>query len=219
MKPAAQSFLRFPFNLVFDSPANVRVLRALSQHGGALSASALVSMSALTKPSVLSALKQLDAAGVIESLGADRHRLYRFSAAGQFGGAIASLFAAERQAFHDLIARLRAAAVGAGAAAAWIYGSVARSEDRPGSDIDVAITCARGGSRRAAAKMQEALTDMKRDLGCQVSIIGLDPRDIERLERERDPWWVEMKRGAMVVMGQAPDGYRGGPSARLRRAQ
>jgi len=219
MKPAAQSFLRFPLNLVFDSPANVRVLRVLARHGGMLSASTLADFAKLTKPSVLSALRQLIEIGAVEALGADRQRLYRFDEAGGLGPALSALFAAENQAYRDVIEVVRASAEDAGAEAAWLYGSVARGEDRPGSDIDVAITCTTGRAFDLAMVMRDKLSHAWRRLGFNASVIGIDAMEVERLEREGDPWWLAVKRDAIVVMGPAPEAYVGRSPGKLRKAR
>lgn len=215
MKPAARSFLRFPLDLVFDSPANVRVVRVLARHGGPLSASSLTDAARLTKPSVLSALRQLIDAGVVEALGSERQRLYRFREAGPLAAALDALFAAEHQLYRDLIEMLRTAAEKAGVEAAWLYGSVARGEDRAGSDIDVAIV----GAFDAAGAVRDGLSDAMRPLGADVSVIAIEASDVARLEREADPWWRDLKRDAVVVMGPAPDAYAGKAPRRRRRAR
>ncbi len=219
MKPAAQSFVRFPLNLVFDSPANVRVLRALARHGGLLSASTIANSAKLTKPSVLSALRQLIEAGTVEALGSDRQRLYRFAEDGAMGLALNALFGAESEGYRNVVEAVRTSAETAGAKSAWLYGSVARGEDRPGSDIDVAAVCAPDCTFNIATRMREQLSGAWRRSGLNASVVGLDVGDIERLEREEDPWWQAVKRDAVVVMGAAPEFYLGRSPRKLRRAR
>lgn len=219
MKPAAQSFVRFPLNLVFDSPANVRVLRVLARHGGMLTASRVADLANLTKPSVLSALRQLIEAGTVEALGSDRQRLYRFAEDGVAGPALTALFEAERQNYRDIVETVRAAAESAGAESAWLYGSAARGEDRPSSDIDVAVVCAPDRAFNVAAMVREKLSRAWRRLDLNASVVGIDVDDIARLEREEDPWWLAVKRDAVVVMGPAPESYLGRTPGKLRRAR
>jgi predicted nucleotidyltransferase len=219
MKPAAQSLVRFPLNLVFDSPANVRVLRVLARHGGMLTASTVADSARLTKPSVLSALRQLVEAGMVEALGSDRQRLYRFAEHGVVGPALAALFEAESQNYRDFVDTVRAAAESAGAESAWLYGSVARGEDRPGSDIDIAVVGASDQAFNVATIVREKLTRAWRRLDLNASVVGIDRGNIVRLEREEDPWWVAVKRDAVVVMGPAPEAYLGKPPGKLRRAR
>lgn len=218
MKPSAQSFVRFPLDAVFDSPANVRVLRMLARHGGVLSASTLADLAKLTKPSVLSALRQLIEAGTVEALGTDRQRLYRFNETGSLGLALNALFAAENQAYREVIEVVRASAEDAGAEAAWLYGSTARGEDRPGSDIDVAIICTTDRAFDIATVMRDKLSHAWRHLSFNASVVGIGATEVERLEREGDPWWLAVKRDAIVVMGPAPEAYLGRSSSKSRKA-
>ena len=219
MKPAAQSFLRFPLSLVFGSPANVRVLRALARHGGILSASALANTATLTKPSVLSALQQLIAVGIVEVVGDDRQRLYRFREDGEIGPALGALFAAESQNYRDVIESIRTSAEKCGAEAAWVYGSVAKGEDGPRSDFDIVVVSTRGRAYDVATAMRDNVSYSGRVPRSSISVVGLDAQEITRLERERDPWWLDLKRDAMVILGPAPDAYVGRSPAKLRRAR
>jgi predicted nucleotidyltransferase len=207
MRPAHQSFLRYPLNVVFDTPANVRVLRALARHGGMLSASALVGASGLTKPSVLSALRQLNETGTVEIHGSDRQRLYRLNEASSLASIVNTLFMAESERYGEVIKAVRTSAEKSGAEAAWIYGSVARGEDRPESDIDVVVTGRSDKASDITAAMREGLLLAGRLLGFSASVIGIDDNEIKRLERERDPWWLGLRRDAIVVMGPAPEPY------------
>src|SRR3546814_13204079 len=92
MKPSPQSFQRYPLSVIFNSPANARVLRALARHGGALTVSTLVEATHLTRPSVLSALRQLVHARVADVLGSARPQLYRFAESTRLGKALSALF-------------------------------------------------------------------------------------------------------------------------------
>lgn len=219
MKPAAQSFLRFPLNLVFDSPANVRVLRALARHGGMLSASALANSASLTKPSVLSSLRQLVEIKAVEVAGDDRQRLYQLDEKSELGPALNALFAAESQSYHGVMESIRVSAEEAGAAAAWVYGSAAKGQDRPDSDFDVAVVAERGGVYDVARAVRDKLSYIGRPPHSAISVVGVDAREIPRLEREADPWWLDVKRDAIVVMGPAPDAYVGRASVKLRKSR
>ncbi|HET6620731.1 MAG TPA: nucleotidyltransferase domain-containing protein [Dongiaceae bacterium] len=219
MKPVPQSFLRYPLNPVFDSPANVRVLRSLARHGGALSAPSLAGLTKLTKPSVLSSLQQLIEARMVEALGAGRQRLYRFDDGSSLGAALGALFAAESERYRKVIEAIRISAERAGAQAAWLYGSVARDQDGPGSDIDVAIACPTKRLSIVTAGMREALSKAEERLGFTVSVIGIDDALARRLEREADPWWLAIKREAITVMGPAPESYVDQSRRKRRTAQ
>jgi predicted nucleotidyltransferase len=203
MRTVPQSFLRQPLSAVLANPANVRVLRELSRHGGELSATTLAQRSKLTKPSVLASLDHLAGLGYVEPLGTLRQRLYRIDSKHPLVPALSDLFSAEDQRFQSIIEAIRAAAIDAGATAAWLYGSVARGEDRPDSDVDVALV-ASGNAGSAKAKMREALRGREDTLRFSASVLGLDADDIVRLAAENDPWWVAVVEDTFPLVGPDP---------------
>lgn len=203
MHPIPQSFLRQPLSAVLANSANVRTLRELARHGGELSATTLVERSKLSKPSVLASLNHLTELGYVESLGTLRQRLYRIDHKHPLAPAISALFAAEDHRFQSIIEVIRTAALDAGATAAWLYGSVARGDDRQDSDIDVALVDpANGGS--AKSKVLETLHESEDSLRFSASVIGLNADDIVRLASENDPWWVEVVKDAVPLIGPDP---------------
>jgi len=204
MKPSAQSFFRYPLDRVFESPANVRVLRALVRHGGEMTTSMVMDQTGLTRMSVLAAIGRLADAGVAETIGSERQRLNRFNRDRPLSDAITGLFAAESARYTDTIRSIRDASERLGAAGVWIFGSVARGEDRPDSDIDIAVAI----RPHMDAAMEGALRDkIQRLENVSASVAMVDPPLISRLEREQDPWWVALKRDAITVMGIAPENY------------
>jgi predicted nucleotidyltransferase len=204
MKPSMQSFLRYPLDRVFESPANVRVLRALVRHGGEMTTSMLMDQTGLTRVSVLAALGRLAGAGIIEVVGSERQRLNRFSRKSPLSRAVHGLFAAEDARYTDTMRSIRDAAERLGAVAVWIFGSVGRGEDRPESDIDVAVAM----PTNADIATEQALKDALRPPdGVGSSVVVVDPSLLSRLEREQDPWWVALKRDAITLMGIAPENY------------
>jgi predicted nucleotidyltransferase len=204
MRPAHKSFFRYPLDRVFDSSANVRVLRALVRYGSLITTNMLIDQTGLTRMSVLSAVRRLADLGLVDSVGSERQRLSRFNEASSLAGPIKSLFEAEGTRFNATVSKIRETAERMGAEAVWIYGSVARGGDHPASDIDVAVVAAVEDPTEIAV----ALKDHISHLGTvQPSITVFNGDEIARLERERDPWWVAVKQEAVVVMGNAPDTY------------
>jgi predicted nucleotidyltransferase/DNA-binding transcriptional ArsR family regulator len=200
MKPSAQSFLRYPLDRIFESPANVRVLRALVRHGGAMTTSMVMVQTGLTRVSVLAAIERLAEAGMADVMGSERQRLNRFNLNNPLAAAVNDLFSAESARYSGTIHSIREISERLGAAAVWIFGSVARGEDRPNSDIDIAVA--------VDPQMENALGDALRALeNVNASVVVVNPPLIARLEREQDPWWLALKRDAITVMGIAPENY------------
>lgn len=204
MKPSAQSFFRYPLDRVFESPANVRVLRVLVRHGGLMTSNMVMDQTFLTRMTVLAAIDRLAEAGLVELAGSQRQRLSRFDETGPLAGAIKAMFVREGAHYDEMLNAVRQVCEHLGAEAVWIYGSVARGEDRPGSDIDIAVVC----PDEKLLAISEALREQLEITGpVEPSIAVFDASEARRLEREQDPWWRAMKRDAIVVMGAQPDAY------------
>lgn len=204
MRAAPQSFLRQPLSSVLAHPANVRVLRELAQHGGELSATMLVDRTKLSRPSVLAALEMLSQHGYVDALGSPHLRLYRLDTKHPLVPILSQLFAAEEARFDAVLDAIRAAANDVGVAAAWLYGSVAKGEDRPGSDVDIVVVDGSGDSEVMTAKVREALREKEDALRFSASVVGVDHADVMRLARENDPWWANVVRDAVPLLGPDP---------------
>jgi predicted nucleotidyltransferase len=214
MKPSVQSFLRYPLDRVFESPANVRVLRAVARHGGEMTTSMVMDQTGLTRMSVLSAIGRLADYGLIQVIGRERQRLSRFNEKSPMSASVKQLFATESARYSDTISLIRKTSERLGAKAVWIFGSVARGQDRSDSDIDIAVAIEPQAGNAVGERLREKLRQL-RDI--KSSVVVVDTSLIARLEREQDPWWVAIKRDAVTVMGLAPEKYLG--LARQRETQ
>jgi predicted nucleotidyltransferase len=214
-RPTKESAQRYPLTEAFGAMANVRLLRELSRHGGRLSAPDLAARVGLARASAWRALASLEKVGVVASEGSGRTRLYRLRGEHPLSVPIADLFEAEEARFASIRETVRSEADRLGALAVWIYGSTARGEDRPDSDLDIVFVAGSDEQDRAANSFREALVESAERLGFAPSVIGLRCGDIERLSGERDPWWVGVVADALVVMGPRPDEL----AAKLRRGK
>jgi predicted nucleotidyltransferase len=204
MKPSVQSFLRYPLDRVFESPANVRVLRVLARHGGEMTIGMMMDQAALTRMSVLAAVRRLADSGLVDVVGNGRQRLNRFNEKNPLSAAVKDLFAAESARYTDTIRSIQVTSRRLGAEAVWIFGSVARGQDRSDSDIDIAVAIRPRAGAAVEGRLREKLRQIE---NATTSVIVVDAPLIARLEREQDPWWVALKRDAVTVTGVAPEEY------------
>jgi predicted nucleotidyltransferase len=189
---------------VFDSPANVRVLRVLVRHGGLMTTDMIIQQTFLTRMTVLAAVSRLSDAGLVVIAGGQRQRVNQFDDSGPLASAIKALFARESAHYQAMLKTIREMAQRLGAEAVWLYGSVARGLDRPGSDLDIAVVCA-DEERLAISDALRDQLDIPGPVEPSIAVFGRS--EVRRLDRERDPLWRAIKQDAVVVMGASPEAY------------
>ncbi|MER9046406.1 nucleotidyltransferase domain-containing protein [Mesorhizobium sp. M0142] len=206
-RSTAQSALRYPLTIMLGTEASVRLLRELSRHGGLLSSPLLATRSGLARASVWSALATLEGIGIVSSEGTGRARLYRLNGRHPLATSLEALFEQEALRYSNIRAVITEAvsAVRPKVLAAWIYGSVARGEDRPDSDLDIAVVTPSEKLDSALQEIREALVTQGQKLGFNPSVVGLTPEDVARLSSTRDPWWGGVEANALLVLGSRPD--------------
>jgi predicted nucleotidyltransferase len=204
---APRSHFQYPFNRIFASEGAVRVLRELVRHGGELSVPALVDATRLSPGAVRAIVRDdLAAAGVVERVGTGRSVLYRLRRDHPLRGAIERLFDEEdarRRRVLNLLARAARHAA-PDVMAVWIYGSVARGEDAPGSDLDVAVVLPHGDPDQAADRYRAALAPLLDREHASASVLALSATDVDRLVAADDPWWRNVVADALPVLGPPP---------------
>lgn len=210
MRPTTSSVLYFPLDEILRSPALVRVLRVLAGHGGSLGVPDIADRARLTLPSVRSAARSLTELEVVTGVRAGRSMVCALRAEHPLNGALVALFAAERQQAEVALRVVRTAAMALRPAplAVWLYGSVARGQDLPQSDIDVAIVSAKAQPTAQAEALREAITKKLPERAHRISVVALGPADVRRLSRAGTRFWRELERDAIVLAGEAPAGIR-----------
>lgn len=201
-----ESVLRHPLTSILGAKANVRVLRALFGHGGELAAPALVRQTDLAQSSVREALIGLEVLGIVRALGQGRVRLYRVERAHPLSAPLEALFQAEGERYQAIVEAIRNAVheFGDDVLAAWIYGSVARGEDGATSDIDIAVVIKADEVSRVADGIRERLMDAEDRLVFHLSVVPVDEDDVRRLDREGAPWWRDIQRDGIALVGPRP---------------
>ena len=208
VRPAPSSAFYRPLDHVLGSGALVRVARVLASHGGSLGVSDIARRAKLTLPSTRDALRRLRDSGMVTGVGAGRSMVYALRMNHPLARPLVALYAAEREqadAVLDII-RTAAAALRPAPLGVWLYGSVARNEDHPGSDIDVAIATADRDPTPQADALREAITAAAPQHAHRVSVVAIGPADVSRLAGEGAGFWRDLERDAVVLAGDAPAG-------------
>lgn len=205
-KHRQQSALRYPLTAILGSVATVRTLRELMRHGGEVSAPSLAKRTGLAKASVRQALGILEAMRIVEALGAGRSRLFRVRREHPLAMALDVLFREEEERFQAVLDAIRTATGRCdGLMAAWLYGSVARGEDRETSDVDVAVVSEPKAVPQIAPALREALWEAEKRLAFTASVVAVDTNDVLRLAAAGDRWWTDLAQEAVRIAGDPPD--------------
>ena len=206
-----QSHLRHPLTALLGSVGHVRVVRALATHKVPQSAPQLAAGAGLTPQGTRGVLDVLARQRLVKVHGAGRTQLYELNTAHPLASSLAALFRDEQVRWDALMDSIRDVLDRHGAVrAAWLYGSVARGEDAPDSDVDIALVVR---SHAVADQVREALMPLEDAQQIRISLTALTAKDLAALP-EDDPWWGNVVREGRVLKGAAPDQAR----RRLTRA-
>ncbi len=201
-----QSHLRYPLTSILGSAGSVRVLRALVADRAPQSAPQLAGVAGLTPQGVRLVLDTLARQQLVIVHGSGRTQLYALNASHPFSGTLVALFQEEQRRWDALLESIREVLARRGPAvgAAWLYGSVARGEDSPASDLDIAILVR---SQAVADQVREDLMPLEDGQQLRISLTALTPKELAALP-EDDPWWSDVVRDGRVLKGAAPDQAR-----------
>lgn len=202
-----QSALRYPLTRILGSVANVKTLRELVRHGGELSVSSLCIRTGLSTRAIQLSLNTLDDMGVIRSLGSVRSRLYRRRRSHPLSQILVDLFREEESRFDSIVGKVREAAEACRPhlVAVWMYGSVARGTDGPGSDLDIALVAYPEAAASAEHFLREALLPAEEEFVFHASVVALDTNDVIQLSSQNDPLWASLRNDAKSILGDSPE--------------
>lgn len=200
---ARQSYLRFPLTQLLASGGHVRVLRALMAFGAPLGVAQLAADSGLTTRGTRFVLDSLVSQGMVAVLGQPRSQLYTVVDRHPLAAALKGLFEQERANWVALQHGLqRGLASQKEIRSAWLYGSVARGEDEPRSDVDVVLVL-NDDTLDTAHRARDAVQALGDRLNVHISAVVLTPTELARLPDD-DPWWSGVRRDAKVLTGGRP---------------
>lgn len=198
-----QSHVRYPLTNVLGSAGNVRVLRALVADRSPQSAPHLARLAGLSPQGARLVLDTLAQQQLVKVHGTGRAQVHVLDESHPFAGAIAALFQEEHQRWERVLTAVRETLAKRGEAvrAAWLYGSVARGEDTPRSDLDIALLVS---SQAVADQVREDLMPLEDEQQVRISLMALTPKELAVLPDD-DRWWSGVVRDARVLKGSVPE--------------
>jgi predicted nucleotidyltransferase len=206
-KPASLSFLRRPLNNLLGTQANVRSLRELAATSP-LSTVQLARATKLNLSGIRRTLDNLQATGILKSF-PGRDRFYALNLEHPIAAALLALFDSERAWWDSIRSTLEESIRNdKRIAAAYVYGSVARGEDRPGSDIDLVLITHEDPSP-VLNQYRERLQVSQEKLGFNLSLVANTLAEVKKKRRNGDVWWANVTRDALPLKGVRPEHLAG----------
>lgn len=209
-----------PLDLLLGTPLRVRLLRALDDANDVRGTTQLAAQIGSDPPSVQRALEPLVDAGLVERLGGRRSAVYRIRTSHPLAAPLTTLFGAERERRSAIPQTVRAWAERASPSplAVWLYGSVARGDDRPDSDVDLAVVAPDGSTmliemkhfaapagydwtNELAESLREALDPVGRAMALSPSVVVLSPEELLALEHRQPTLWRALLEESEPLVG------------------
>lgn len=198
MSVSVQSHRRFPLTRLLGDSGNLRILRALLEYEAPQSSAQLVRATGMTLPGVLKVLGNLIAQGAVEVHGSGRSRVFSAIKIPQVEY-LKVAFMHERTAWEQFLEVLRATFAKRGdVQAAWMYGSVARGDDGPDSDVDLAVLVK---SEAAADRVRDCLHQLEQSLRAHFSVVALTPKNLRTVDATL---WAAIVREGRTLKGPEP---------------
>lgn len=216
-------FLATPLDSAFGSRSKVRLLRLLVEQDRIVSAREAARLTGSTNPAMLAALDELARLGFIHREISGRQFLCRANRDHRLFDVLQRLFLGESHWPEMFFAAIRASLTGGErkggvssanqtpVIAAWLFGSVAAGEDKPGSDIDLFVL---SRSDRAVQPILERIGDnvarWRKEFGADVRPVVMSREQVARQLRNDNRFLTQAIRSARVIMGEIPKELRNG---------
>lgn len=191
-----------PLDHILGTRSKVRLLRVLVPLDRPVSGREAARLAGLSHQAI-AVLDDLAAAGIVERREASGQHLYTFARSNRLAPVIERLFEEERSRSEELFRRL-ARILGRTQAVlgAVIFGSAARGEAVPGSDLDLLVIVS---TPRSKKRVHDRLVDLspaiRAEFGLELSPVVLTLAQLRRQHADGDPFVEEVLRDERTVVG------------------
>lgn len=201
--------LRAALDYLLGARSRVAVLRVLAAGGAPLSQRELARRAGVQVRSAQQAVELLAALGLADRLVGGRDHLVSLNPRHVLAPTVARLFGAEADLFRAVRERLSAWARSEGrrrvVEAVVLFGSGARGDDTPASDLDVLVVTAGAGARDGVeAAFGEVAADLRARFGVDVRPLVLGRDEVRARWRRRQPPLPDIVADGVVIVGPAP---------------
>ena len=197
---------REPLSYLFGTRAKVCCVRVLCAAGDPITQREVARRAGVQHRSAQLALDELVAVGLVSRMEGGRDLLVRLNDEHNLASAVRGLFNAEAGQFLELRQRLVEIATGGGRLrgirSVVLFGSVARGDDTPDSDIDLLLIVADAGAReRILERFDDAAPHLRAAFGCRVRPLAYTLAESRRQWRAHDPPLPDVARDGLVLFG------------------
>jgi predicted nucleotidyltransferase len=182
-----KQFLSYPLNWVFSAPSNVALLRTLKDSAEGMSGRAAARRAGINHQACRQALDRLEVIGIIKRRGSGHTQLVSLNFEHVLvKEALLPLFRAEK-AFQAMVRDAIRNALRKEARTATLFGSAARKEELPGSDVDLLLVAGGGRKDKLSGKALELGTAFTAQYGIRLSPITYSTAEAKEKYRKGDP--------------------------------
>ncbi|MBI3297675.1 MAG: nucleotidyltransferase domain-containing protein [Elusimicrobia bacterium] len=181
------SYLKRPLNWVLAVSSHVAVLRVLKDSPHGMSGRAIAREAGFTHQAVREAIAKLEEMRIVQRLGSGKVQLIRLNRDhAVVRDVILPMFRAEQQAMAKLRDSIRQEFAGK-ARAATIFGSVARGEEEPASDLDLLLVAPSGGKGKLSDLASELGQRALSEYGVRLAPIVLTVPELKERAKRSEP--------------------------------
>jgi len=192
--------LHDPLDDILGSKTKVRILRLLFRTRGLFSGREVSRLIGFSPTHTISNLRELEALGLVLEQHAGNTDLYQLDSQNSaVDGVLAPVFSWESNLFDEL-AQMFVDKLGRELVSLRLFGSVARGDEEPNSDVDVLIILTDGSD---PDKMEDLIAEVDLDagrrLGSPVSTIQVTETEYGRKVKGKRGFWKDIPRESKVI--------------------
>ena len=197
-----REYVRRPLNVLLGVPSHIAVLRGLAAAGVGLTGREIARSAGVAVQATHDALARLEAVGLVRWLPAGRAHLYQLNRDHfLFKNGIGPLLEAESE-FRSAIRSILKRALSGHVLSAALFGSVARGEDRPESDLDLLMIVERGKDRERAHDRTGAVSErLRKEFGVRLSPMAFSRAEFRAKFRKGHSFFQTVVREAESLVG------------------
>jgi predicted nucleotidyltransferase len=196
-----REYVRRPLNVLLGAPSHIAILRTLHRSGSGMTGREIARLSGVAVQATHDALARLEEPGLVHWVPAGRAKLYQINRDHYlFAKGLLPLLEAEGEFRSHIKAVLRRALEGHVVSAA-IFGSTARGDDRPDSDLDLLLIVEHRKDReKVGERAGGVFSRLKKEFGVTLSVISFGRSEfVANFQKGKSFFQNVVREGEMVT--------------------